>query len=309
LRELEAVLKNATAADLEKHDTVALVGVVSRLTRLSEPLEKRAIELIKSYPDTLGSAVLSLLLHELRVSDDEVQRLVLAQAQRNDLPTDVWLNYSLCAFGVGFTEQGRCKARELYHQFYSPRITATPENSQRTRAWNRLTTGALFPEKLGGIRTSKRHFFGPSNFESRVVRTLRDDDELYLRDDVRIPGAPTIKAVINPDGVGKGCVVLTDSEWFTAAADEAWVKRGYKGHVHIVNKMLTEAGWHVLRIPETFAPESKQPQLCAALQQLKEYFSSQRSPTCGPLIIDPPDCFTEIANHIMLYTAKKPDSA
>jgi hypothetical protein len=304
LRELEAVLKTATASDLEKYDTIALVGVVRRLSMTSASLEARSIELIRNHPDTLGSAVLALLLYELRCADRSLQALAVQQAQRRDLSADVWLNYSLAANGFGFTEQGLLEARRLFKELYLPSLKFTPQESQRTRGWKRLASGALFPEELGIVKDRDDPWIAQSNSEGRVFRTLEADQELRLKTNVSIQRAPTIEGIMYPPGSGKGCVVFMDSRWFTSV-DGAWENRGYKGHTLTVTKMLTAAGWNVLRIPDTFSLQEGHPSLLKALNQIKSYFKSQGMLDDGPLKIDAGDDFKDIASHVMLYTAKK----
>ena len=300
--ELTSALENVGEATMRDHRFAAFVAAVRTTCLSSSVWEERACAAIMRFPDLVCSAQLARNLAEARATDVSVKRLVGSQAVRRDLEARTWLTYAHSALLFGADAGTQEGMKEVFEARYARSVGMYARWSQKGRSSYRMVVASLYPERIGEISPLKNvgaNLF-QSNLETRMKAVIDDIPNVSVQGGRYIPWAPAIDGVIRSTRRdGPPVVLLIDGEPYHSV-NGSWAFRGFDGHSLLVTKILTDAGYPVLRISGDLGEVSERDTLasvvCAALEQVGSGGGKEEL-----LVVDPPDDFKDIAGRALLY--------
>lgn len=307
MQELEESLGRARGSDLKEDEYTAFLAA-SRTTCLTTPaLEYRATALIQAHPDTFGASILARQLFEYRVPDPALRRWIYSQAMRANHRTNTWLNYAHAAVGLDLSDNEQDALRGVFEQRYEASVENISRCNLRARSSYRLIVGALYPDSLGEIRPLRQgtDVLIHSPLEQRVINRLQRTPGMKVLRDRFIPWAPAFDGVAVSDRAPhRPIVILVDGESYHSV-NGSWAFRGFDGHSLLVSRILTQAGYPVVRIAAQFGEPGLEGALSEAISAVAQYVCDGETPSAQRLVVNPPATFTDIAGRVILYTPRK----
>ena len=309
LEELTLALKTPSESLMRDPEFATFVGAMRTSCYTSSTFEKGASAAVAAFPDTFGASQLSRNLSEVRAPDAAVQALIAEQAARSDLPVATWLNYAHSALVYGAESDTRQRIREVFEAKYERSVRMLARWSPKGRASYRIVVGSLYPERIGQIsslQTVSSNLF-QSSLEARIKAAISDIPHVAVEGRRYIPWAPAIDGVLlSADAQIPPVVLLIDGEPYHSV-NTCWSFRGFDGHSLLATKILTEAGYPVLRISGQLGEFSERAALESAICSAVKYLSSDTSVEDPRLVVNPPDTFKEIGGKALLFLPSATD--
>ena len=306
--ELTLALGSVTASLMNDTRFAAFIAGMRTTSQTSPIFEERAAAAVERFPDTLGAAQLARNLSEVRAPATEAVSLIHAQACRRDLDVSSWLNYAHSALVYGANSEIRTRIREVFEERYDRSVRMLSRWNPKARSSYRMLVGALYPERVGEISSlrSPAGTLFQSSLEARMKAAIAEIPHLSVQGGTYIPWAPAIDGVLRSSGDSVPPVVLlVDGEPYHSV-NGSWPFRGFDGHSLLVTKILTGAGYPVLRISaqlgEANEREALRSSVCAAIEHL-----ATGAPWNDPhLVVDAPDDYRDIVGKALLYRPTVP---
>lgn len=305
VRELESALSRAGERELTEYESVAFLAATRGMCVTSPEIESRAIALIQRYPDTRGASMLARSLSEVRCPDPSIRDFIRAQAMKENISAHRWLNYAHASIGFGLEPPERGHIRRIFKDRYENSVRSFARWCPRSRASLRLLVGELCPEVIGDLRPiragSQALFRSP--LEVRVIRRLEGIPGIRVTQDLYLPWAPAVDGVIVCEGFpDTPLLLLIDGESYHSVNGK-WSYRGFDGHSSLVTRILTRAGYPVVRVSAHLGEPGLESALSEAVSSIARFLTTGEAPRAPRLVVDPPAGFTEIAGKVLFYPA------
>ena len=80
-----------------------------------------------------------------------------------------------------------------------------------------------------------------------------------------------------------------------------WMFRGFDGHSLLVTRILTQAGYPVVRIAAQFGEAALESALTEAVSSIARCIATGEFPVADRLVVDPQEDFKDIGGKVILY--------
>jgi hypothetical protein len=281
----------------------AFVAAMRPACVTSQTFEERALAAIGRFPGTLGASQLARSLAEIKIPDASFGSMVLNEVSRRDLDSQVWLNYAHSALVYRVDSETRHRVKESFEERYDRSVRVIARWSPKGRASYRIVVGALYPERVGDIarlRSAGSNLF-QSSLEARIKAVIAESRGASVESGTYIPWAPAIDGVLRATSSSSPPVVLmVDGEPYHSV-NGCWVFRGFDGHSLLATKILTSAGYPVLRISGQLGEAAERSALCSLVDAALDHVATGAPAEDPRLVIDPPDDYREIGGKALLY--------
>lgn len=308
LDELTAALDGPNESLMSDSRFGTFVAAMRRVCVTSPTFEERALAAIKRFPGTLGASQLARNLAEVRTPDAAFGDTLLKQVSRRDLDVQVWLNYAHSALVHMADNDMRNRVKEVFEERYDLPVRVIARWNPKGRSSYRIVVGALYPERVGGIsrlRTSGSNLFH-SSLEARIKAVLDQLPGLSVESGTYIPMAPAIDGVVRTTSSTTPPVVLmVDGEPYHSV-NGSWLFRGFDGHSRLATKILTNAGYPVLRISGQLGEGTARSALCSVVSAALDHLTTGAPAEDPRLVIDPSDDYRDIGGKALLYRPTAP---
>jgi hypothetical protein len=274
----------------------------------SPAFEKLALGAIGRFPGTLAASQLARSLAEVRISDASFGDSLLKEVSRRDLDSQVWLNYAHSALVHRADSNTRQRVKEAFENRYEPSVHVIARWSPKARSSYRIVVGALYPERVGYIsrlKSAGSNLF-QSSLEARIKDAIAQLPGVSVESDAYIPWAPAIDGVLRVTSSSSPPVVLlVDGEPYHSV-NGCWAFRGFDGHSLLATKILSNAGYPVLRLSGQLGEGAERSALCSLVRAALDHVATGTSAEDSRLIIDPPDDYRDIRGKALLYRSTVP---
>jgi len=274
----------------------------------SPTLEERALAAIGRFPGTLVASQLARNLAEVKTPDATFGDTLLKQVSRRDLDVQVWLNYAHGALVHRADGETRHRVKEAFENRYDRPVRVLARWSPKGRTSFRILLGALYPERVGDISrlgSAGSNLFH-SSLEARIKAAIAQSLGVSVESGTYIPWAPAIDGVLQATASSSTPVVLmVDGEPYHSV-NGCWGLRGFDGHSLLATKILTNAGYPVLRISGQLGEATERSALCSVVRAALDHVATGASAEDPRLVIDPPDDFRDIGGKALLYRPTAP---
>lgn len=305
---LTIALERPNASLMNERHFADFIGAM-RPSCLTSPLfEERGSAAIVRFPNSLCAAQLARNLSEVRCSDADAGAVIARQSCRRDLEPRVWLNYAHSALVGGADSATRQRIQRVFEERYDRSVRMLARWNTKARASYRMLVGSLYPERVGQIsslRYAESNLF-QSSLEARTKAVIAGVPGISVEGGKYIPWAPAIDGVLRSEDTSiPPVVLLVDGEPYHSVNGQ-WPFRGFDGHTILATKILTAAGYPVLRISGQLGEASERATLRSTVLAALEHLGNQASVSESRLVIDPPDDYTDIAGKALLYRPSAP---
>ncbi len=306
--ELTVALGSVSASLMNDIRFAAFIAGMRTTFQTSRIFEERAAAALERFPDTLCAAQLARNLSEVRAPKNQAVSIIHAQACRRDLEVTSWLNYAHSSLVYGANPEIRNRLRDVFEKRYDRPIRMLARWSPKARSSYRIVIAALYPERVGEIsslRSSGGNLFH-SSLEVRMKAAIDEIPHLSVQGGTYIPWAPAIDGVLRSSNDSVPPVVLLiDGEPYHSV-NGSWPFRGFDGHSLLVTKILTGAGYPVLRISAQLGEASEREALRSSVCDAIEHLATGAPGKDPHLVIDAPDDYKDIVGKALLYRPTVP---
>lgn len=286
----------------------AFVAAMRPACVTSPTFEERALAAIGRFPGTLGASQLARNLAEVKTSVATFGDTLFKQVSRRDLDVQVWLNYAHSALVHRADDETRHRVKEALEDQYDRSVRVIARWSPKGRTSYRILVGALYPERVGDIsplRSAASSLFH-SSLEARIKAAITELPGVSVESGTYIPWAPAIDGVLRASSsYGPPVVLMVDGEPYHSV-NGCWRFRGFDGHSLLASKILTNAGYSVLRISGQLGEATERSALCSVVRAALDHAATGASAEDPRLVIDPPDDYRDIGGKALLYRPTAP---